>query len=342
MGKLTDQEKIDIVVKYKTGEYTYTELGNYYHVTRKAVSYIVKSREPELKTIYRKKQYVESLSETIINSMIDDYQINKSCKLLSEKYNINRLTVSKILKRNNVIISKRKYTINEHYFDSIDTEEKAYFLGLLYADGCNSENIGVSHISLIEDDRDILDKFNLAIGSNKPLSFRDRGYGKEKDNKNRKNQYSLIMVSKQISKRLAELGCPQRKTLILKFPTEEQVPKHLLRHFIRGYHDGDGCITFGYYGSRKKNQKYFNAQCNIVSTQDFCLSFQKYIKNEIDVNVCVNKNPRKGHNLITRPASVNGNLNCNKYLDWLYSGAIIYLQRKYDKYQEFKKIYFGS
>lgn len=43
---------------------------------------------------------------------------------------------------------------------------------------------------------------------------------------------------------LKQLGCIERKSLILKFPTEEQVPFDLLHHFIRGYFDGDGSIFY--------------------------------------------------------------------------------------------------
>lgn len=73
----------------------------------------------------------------IINDYLSPLPIHK----IAEKYKISQSTVSEILKRNNVEIIgsekfNQKYTLNEHYFDEIDNQEKAYIIGLLMADGC--------------------------------------------------------------------------------------------------------------------------------------------------------------------------------------------------------------
>ena len=71
-----------------------------------------------------------------------------------------------------------KYTFNKDYFERIDSKDKAYFLGLLYADGCNSISATKQHhtivLNLQEKDKDILDIFNKYINSNKPLTYRPR------------------------------------------------------------------------------------------------------------------------------------------------------------------------
>lgn len=71
-----------------------------------------------------------------------------------------------------------KYTFNKDYFERIDSKDKAYFLGLLYADGCNSISATQGQctivINLHEKDRSILDIFNKYIGSNKPLSYKPK------------------------------------------------------------------------------------------------------------------------------------------------------------------------
>lgn len=58
--------------------------------------------------------------------------------------------------------------INDSFFEKIDTEEKAYFLGLFYADGCNYINGNASRValSLQEDDKKILEIFNNFIYPN--------------------------------------------------------------------------------------------------------------------------------------------------------------------------------
>src|SRR6185436_15958506 len=52
-----------------------------------------------------------------------------------------------------------KYSLNENYFNTVDTEDKAYFLGLFYADGYNRRKDGYCGIQLQSDDSYILEKF---------------------------------------------------------------------------------------------------------------------------------------------------------------------------------------
>ena len=44
---------------------------------------------------------------------------------------------------------------------------------------------------------------------------------------------------------LINAGILEKKTTTLKFPTNQQVPVNLIWHFIRGYYDGDGSLTYG-------------------------------------------------------------------------------------------------
>lgn len=102
------------------------------------------------------------LSDINEENIINDYSSLISIHKIAEKYKISPSTVSAILKRNNVKIVgsekfNQKYTLNEHYFDTIDTQEKAYIIGLLMADGCVHKN--TISISLQEDDGYILESF---------------------------------------------------------------------------------------------------------------------------------------------------------------------------------------
>lgn len=76
---------------------------------------------------------------------------NWTIKQLSEKYCITTVAIIGLLKRRGYIMKpqtelQRKYPINETFFDTIDTQEKAYILGLLYADGYN--NTGRNSVNL--------------------------------------------------------------------------------------------------------------------------------------------------------------------------------------------------
>ena len=93
---------------------------------------------------------------------------------LAKEYPITLTAINGLLRRNGYKSKsqselQRKYSINENFFDVIDTEEKAYFLGFLYADGCNATNRNAVILSLKEDDRDILEKLNSLLQPQKPL-----------------------------------------------------------------------------------------------------------------------------------------------------------------------------
>lgn len=274
-----------------------------------------------------KATFNEEQRDKIVNEYISEKLKQKD---LVARYNTNSGVISYILKVRNTPsnFSRRelqlKYTVNDNYFDTIDTEDKAYFLGLLYADGSVIPNKNVVKISLIEPDIDILKKFSLCINSNRPLA----PYQPKKGNcyKN----YTLNISSVKIYNDVIKQGCHPQKTFTLKFPTEEQVPSHLIQHFVRGYFDGDGCITTKGHSERYKNKQY---KVCIVSTLDFCIELSKLTNGQLRVNNSLEIRHKERNNC-TRQFIVSGNKQVKTFLDWLYKDATIYLKRKYDRYQE--------
>ena len=111
-----------------------------------------------------------------------------------------------------------------------------------------------------------------------------------------------------------------KKSLILKFPTDEQVPSHLIRHFIRGHFDGDGCIHI-----TKRNQARFD----ITSTNEFCIKLRDTIKSNLGIESGIYF---KHGSSITCSLEITGNTVCRKFFDWLYLDSNIHLDRKHDKY----------
>jgi len=225
---------------------------------------------------------------------------------------------------------KRKYPIQEDFFDVIDTEEKAYVLGLLYADGYNNTDRNSVSLSLKESDKEILEKVTSLIQPTKPLSYLDTSTQKKtKGFENSQSQYRLDITNKHVSQRLVELGCGKAKTHNLKFPTEEQVPSHLVRHFIRGYFDGDGSVS----GDKQK-------QFSFVGTIDFLLPLQHVLMKELDFSQTKFDKRHKDRDNNIRSLRYCGNNRCIVFRDWLYKGATIYLERKkkiFDSYVPFER-----
>jgi intein-encoded DNA endonuclease-like protein len=258
------------------------------------------------------------------DEIIELYNSNKSSNAIAKICGCSGENIIRILKNENIqrrvnTESHKKYTINDNIFDNIDTQEKAYILGLFYADGYNNEK-GAAHITLQYKDKQILEDIRKYIGSNKPLRFIQ--IEKEQD------MCSLNIENKYISNKLAELGCVQCKSLILKFPTEEQVPSHLHNHFIRGYFDGDGCISYSskynVYTFALEGNKYFTLKAQEILMKECFLNKTKIIKK-----------------LINRQSSVSlkygGKFQIQKIMDYLYKDATIFLNRKYEKFKEITK-----
>lgn len=263
--------------------------------------------------------------------LVEKYKTGKfTCQDLSEIYGISRNAISGLLKRRFIIVNRnqsslqRKYSLNECYFDEINTEEKAYFLGLLYADGYNNEIRNCVQLTLQESDKEILELFNKELNSNRPLGF----INLKIYNKNHQNCYRLSISSKKISNKLKQIGCPQKKSFIITFPNVEILPNNLIRHFIRGYFDGDGSFSC-----------YYNKPCNcfkwcacIVSTEDFCQTLGNLIKNELNINFFIDKR-HKNSKTATRQLHISGTNQVNKFLNWIYDDSSVYLNRKREKFK---------
>jgi hypothetical protein len=209
-----------------------------------------------------------------------------------------------------------KYTVNENYFSVIDTEKKAYFLGLLYADGTNY--IGKRNrfeLQLTEKDRELVDALKEDIEYTGPVHVIKSHIAPNKDFTKEyicKPLIRLNISSKKICEDLYNLGVFNNKTFKLQFPTEEQVPKELVWHFLRGYTDGDGYIR--------------TTEWSIISTEKFCTETSSIINQVLGLNKKV-----KSRDTIFE-SGVHGSLNVEILLDKLYENSTMYLDRKYQKY----------
>lgn len=118
----------------------------------------------------------------------------------------------------------RKYEINEDFFDEFNTQEKAYFLGILFADGYNNYDKGNIRLSLQEGDIQILNDLKelLYVNNDKPLGR------SKKENCN--DLLYLDLTNKHISSELKDLGMVQNKTFLITFP---KISNNLYNHFIR-------------------------------------------------------------------------------------------------------------
>jgi intein-encoded DNA endonuclease-like protein len=205
---------------------------------------------------------------------------------------------------------KRKNNFNQDYFKVIDTEDRAYFLGLLYADGNVYMKRNRVQITLSNSDSYILDKLSEVTQSTAKLYIDRVKYSK------------VILESKTLCEDIIKLGCTPNKSLTLQFPTEEQVPSHLLHHFIRGYFDGDGHVSL----DKKLINPYYHI--NMTSSKEFIETLKDTLaKVEISTGTSYKRYKEKeqsAHTVFVK------NKNAKQFFDYIYKDATIYLHRKHD------------
>lgn len=237
-------------------------------------------------------------------------QINKIVELKEKGYGVTQIgrelkldrgTISRTLKKLNY--STDRNPIKKDIFSKIDNEEKAYWLGMLYSDGCINKIQGQVCLALQSQDKLHLEKFKKFLQCNNKISYDKNG-----------NSYRLCFCCQQITQDLIKLGCVPQKSLVLTFPTEEQVPSQFKKDFMRGYIDGDGCLCC-------TDKTYI---FSFTSTEIFikeAIKFFNWKECKLD-NAGQAKTWRCGNKKLVP-----------NYLKTLYDKATIYLDRKYEKYK---------
>lgn len=311
MKKLSSDQIKEIINLYQSG-ISPLQIGNKIGIANNSVTRILRKQGIE------RNQAFSRIDKNQTKQIIDDYLSGISSEHIALKMKINGSTVCRVLKKNGVVIrsatqNKRKYKIAEDYFEVIDAEDKAYFLGFLYADGNLSKRGNAIKIELQSRDRDILALFSTKI------------YGFEKISKDiRENEtylYTAIYCQK-MHQDLIKLGCLPNKTFIIKFP--DFLSDELLRHFIRGYLDGDGCICL-----TDENRP----RIDFTSNKEFIKGLQNYLC--LKLNLQKNKLNQRHSNTETRSIQFSGFNQVNLILNYLYNNATVYMLRKYKSFQHF-------
>ena len=271
----------------------------------------------------------EMTKQNLINLAIKEYletpEEDRSLTKVGEKYGVRRQTISKYLKDMGieVVNYQNRARLDETVFDSMDTEEQFYWLGFLYADGNISKTGNRLELTLALKDIDHLEKFRnfLKLTTEIKTVLRNGHYA-----------CRLYVRNKHLWGTLNNLGCVPCKSLILEFPKKEifKNNKMFILHFIRGYVDGDGCLS--YYWNKQHTS--INTQVSIVSTESFLNSIKKLFGNKH--GYIHNKSSKDWENKAYQ-LTFNGAI-ARKFARYLYEKATIYMQRKYEKYLYFCRL----
>lgn len=302
----------ELIDKYQKG-FSIQQLSKEYHKKPDTISKALKSMGIEIKRGLRKKIFTGEQQRDIINM----YRCHSGINEIARKYNCDITLINRVLKENQidkVTWKKVNKNIIEDFFETIDTEEKAYLLGLLTTDGyvknLKSRNNFTIGISLQVDDRATLEWIKKILCLDCKI---------QEDKRANKECFTIEWASAKMAQDLAQYGIIPNKTYSLTH-LSNKIPEKLFHHYLRGLYDGDGI-------------------CSIVNQNDasigFCAYYESFVQDfQLAIDKAIGKN---FHNKIEKGNVYNchwrGRIQILSILNYLYSNSTCFLQRKYDKYQ---------
>lgn len=265
----------------------------------------------------------KELTEEEINNILHEYyKCELTTREIQEKFKLTRRALPAIFKAHNINSHRKKrYTLDEKYFANVNTEEKAYWLGYLFADGfIGTEKTNNIVFSQKENDREIIDQFAKDIKYTGKLRTASPG---NQAFKNSQSQVVINFSSPEMTQDLYRLKLTPNKI------SREEIPpikSEFLRHFIRGYFDGDGSITIGkqYY----KDHVYLKPALNIAGNK----TFLEKITNVLPVKTSL----RDSHTPWIKYLTCGSNTSMRILYDYLYKDASRFLKRKHDVFEKIK------
>lgn len=281
------------------------------------------------------KEVLDKLHEygidTSVKKLLSDEEEDCIAKLyntvpttyLSEKYNVSVSKIHSIWSKHDLRGKvKRRYNFeHENFFESVDSSEKAYFLGWIASDGClyephDATKQKILRICIQQRDEKILKLFQSVLGTDKPIS----SYVKSGKN------YSVLEISSsKIVDDIGRLGLSPRKTYGNCIP---DIPERFMFHFIRGYIDGDGTIPkiasngvsiAGFYKNLSKIKDFLSSK-NIFA--EFVRDKRKYGNDDDLFGTLITTNKLSKYALIRSMYEDCGNF----YLDRKYEIAQKYIE----------------
>lgn len=297
-----------------------TEIANILKINRHTVTDILKNNG-----IYKGNRHADNLSnekKERNEKILSLYESGLSLRQVANRMDVCPSTVLNVLKtfkRNSRpqhslghskgTTKNRKYHFILDFFENIDSEAKAYFLGFLMADG-NVSDRGEIKITLSEKDISLLEVFKEAIDGDMPIkkhlvSLKNRKY----------KCATLLLSSVKMAEDLMKKGCIPRKTFKLNFPNKDVVPEEYIHHFMRGYFDGDGCMCI-------------NGQFSVIGCYDFIKVYEEKLLSKISKRKKTSKLYPTRNNSKIYSVSHGGRIIVKEIHDFLYKNATIFLERK--------------
>lgn len=243
---------------------------------------------------------------------------------LAKMYNCSRSLILKIWMDNNYKKGTNNiYYVNRNYFEQINTPNKAYVLGFIASDGTvykRDNHSGLIQIKLQESDEQILKDILTDMDSTYPINRVKNGDVV---------QVVISITSQDLYNQLLNIGIEPNKTWNLKLQKILcHIPKEYHIDFIRGYFDGDGCIT------KLNNNQISKVSIGFACPYDFGLNLQTYLKETYNIDSSIHIDTHRNFANLFCNLSINGATNKYKLLKSMYYEGCLCLQRKNKRAKE--------
>ena len=259
------------------------------------------------------------------NLVTERYNELKNLKKVAKSFGVSLRPIKRILKENNFVLTNRRYEVNHDYFESIDTEEKAYWLGFLFADGCVRRTKSGCQLvlKLSLKDEEHLKLFKVHINSEHKINYYQSKTVSKKGTPSTSDNCVIRINSNKLIEDLINQGCTPRKTFTIHKPN---IDEKFYKHFIRGYYDGDG----NFFYSEKTKMSVVTIVCASEKFREFLIEVISKIPNIGKIHEDKKKYTIKIVNIV-------GIVN---FLDYVYEKSKIQLDRKkeyYERYKEYRR-----
>ena len=259
------------------------------------------------------------------NLVIERYNELKNIKKVAISFGVSTRPIKRILDKNEILLTNRRYNVNHKYFEVIDNEEKAYWLGFLFADGCVRKPKSGSQLvlKLSIKDEEHLNLFKKNIESEHNIFYSVSQVMSKSNVLSISNNCVLRVSSNEIVEGLIKQGCVPRKTFIIERP---RINDNLIRHFIRGFYDGDGNFFY--------SEKTKMSAITIVSASD---KFRAFLIDVMSSIPGIGKIHLDEKRYTIKIVNIEGVMN---FLSYIYDNSNIELKRKkeyYEKYREYRE-----
>lgn len=244
------------------------------------------------------------------------YCNGKSIGFISSELGVGFSTISSFLRKSGVWKYKgvKKYSCDRSFFENINTETQAYWLGFIMADG----NIQLSrqraclHIGIHRGDIEHLRKFKDAVRASNPIRIKDCD-----------STCNIDIYDRNLVESIRSLGIATSKTFCLDWKEITSCfAKDLRRHFIRGYFDGDGSW-------RGIKQVSFNIAC---ASKNFIYPLQRELVTGVNLNYVKIQHRNNCYSL-----DYGGRHQLLRLSKYLYQNSSVFLERKRDKIESYLK-----